>query len=106
TLAIQGAESLGLDPQGNLVLHTSGGDLEQHVPAAYQEINGLRHDVSVQYLRKGADEVGFTIGAYDPSQPLVIDPVLVYSTYLGGARGANPGGIAVDAAGNVYVAGA
>ena len=71
----------------------------------YQEVGGVRQAVAGQYVLEGDGQVGFAVGSYDRSQPLVIDPVLSYSTYLGGS-GADQGyGIAVDAAGNAYVTG-
>ena len=94
-----------LDGQGNLVLHTAGGDVVEHAPVVYQEIGGVRQPVSGQFVLEGDGQVGFAVGAYDHSQPLVIDPVLSYSTYLGGSGDDDGYGIAVDAAGNAYVTG-
>jgi hypothetical protein len=105
-LAISGAESMTLDDQGDLVLHTSGGDVLEHAPVVYQDSGGIRQPVSGQFVLEGDGQVGFAVGAYDHSQPLVIDPVLSYSTYLGGTTGGGVGyGIAVDAAGDAYVTG-
>jgi hypothetical protein len=104
-LAIDGAESMTLDDQGNLVLHTSGGDVLEHAPVVYQDTSGDRQPVSGQFMLDGDGQVCFALGAYDHSQPLVIDPVLTYSTYLGGSRGDTGAGVAVDAAGNAYVTG-
>jgi len=107
-LAFQGAEGIALDSQGDLVLHTGGGDVIEHAPVLYQESNGVRQAVSGHYLLEGNGQVGFQVGAYDPARPLVIDPVysLVYSTYLGGNKADTAGyGIAVDGAGDAYVTG-
>ena len=71
----------------------------------YQESGGVRQSVSGQYVLEGDGQVGFAVGAYDHSQPLVIDPVLSYSTYLGGSSLRQGYGIAVDTAGNAYVTG-
>ncbi len=104
-LRFQGQESLALDAQGNLLIHTAGGDVVEHAPILYQEVAGVRQAVSGQYVLEGADQVGFAVGTYDTSKPLTIDPVLSYSTYLGGS-GIDEGlGIAVDSAGSAYVTG-
>lgn len=100
-----GASRLEIDKQGNLLLHTQKGVLRQHRPIVYQEINGHQKAIAGSYVLLG-QEVGFKVGAYDPSQRLVIDPVLSYSTYLGGSSGDLGRAIAVDLQGNVYVAGA
>jgi hypothetical protein len=102
-LRFDGAERLTLDGQGNLVVHTTGGETIQHAPVLYQEIQGSRTPVSGAYVLQGQDQVDFQVGTYDPTKPLVIDPVfsLVYSTYLGGRAFA----IALDSAGNAYVTG-
>src|SRR5438132_8986691 len=105
-LAFQGAQAMTLDSQGNLVLHTTGGDVVEHAPVLYQEVGGVRQAVSGQYVLEGNGQVGFAVGGYDVSQALVIDPVLGYSTYLGGSGNQDVGqGIAVDSAGNAYLTG-
>jgi hypothetical protein len=94
-----------LDQAGNLVLHTAGGDLVQHAPVAYQEIDGATHAVSSRFVVGPRGGVGFRVGQYDHSKPLVIDPSLSYSTYLGGRNNDVGTGIAVDSSGNTYVVG-
>ncbi|HEV2492825.1 MAG TPA: SBBP repeat-containing protein [Terriglobia bacterium] len=66
---------------------------------------GNRKLVEGRYILKGAHEVGFEVATHDPAQPLVIDPVLTYSTYLGGSRSDFGTGIAVDSSGDAYVTG-
>jgi hypothetical protein len=105
-LAIHGAESVSLDDQGELLLHTRGGDVTEQAPVVYQMVNGTRRTVSGRFVLEGKNQVGFHVGAYDPSRPLVIDPTLSYSTYLNGSG--NPGAgisIAVDSSGNAYITG-
>ncbi len=104
-LAVRGATGLRLDSQGTLVIETQGGAVRQDAPVAYQEINGVRRPVAARYVLLGARQVGLALGAYDRGQPLVIDPVLSYATYLGGSGVDQGTGIAVDGSGNVYVAG-
>ncbi|MGH8594524.1 MAG: SBBP repeat-containing protein, partial [Gammaproteobacteria bacterium] len=106
TLSFEGADRLEIDTRGELVLHTAGGDLRMHKPLIYQEVEGVRQPIAGGYVRKNERQVGFEIAAYDRARPLVIDPVLVYSTYLGG-NGFDGGiGIAVDDSGQAYVTGA
>src|SRR5439155_938222 len=94
-----------LDAQGNLVLHTAGGDVVEQAPVLYQDTGGARQAVAGSYVLQGSNQVGFAVGAYDRRQALVIDPVLSYSTYLGGLGAESGLGIAVDATGNAYVTG-
>jgi Beta-propeller repeat len=103
-LNIRGSESMEVDAHGDLVLRTAGGIIRQRAPVIYQEIDRRRHEIAGRYVLRGAHEIGFDVAAYDSSRPLVIDPVLVYSTYLGG-HGGEGGLIAVDGAGNAYLAG-
>jgi uncharacterized protein (TIGR03437 family) len=101
-LLYEGAERVRVDAQGDLAL---GGGMRQHKPRIYQEAAGVRREIPGGYVVKGRNQVGFQVGAYDRSRPLVIDPVLSYSTYLGGTKWNQASGIAVDASGNVYIIG-
>jgi len=105
-LRFEGADRLEVDAQGDLVLHTAGGTVRQHKPVIYQEIDGVRRDIAGGYVLGETRSVSFKVAAYDRSRTLVIDPVLVYSTYLGGSSFDQGNGIAVDTLGNAYVTGA
>jgi hypothetical protein len=104
-LSVQGAQGVSLDAQGNLVLHAAGGDVVQHAPVVYQDVGGQRQAVTGQFVLDGNGQVAFQVGAYDRGAPLVIDPVLAYSTYLGGSSQEQSNGIAVDSAGDTYITG-
>jgi len=104
-LGVEGAERIRLDGGGNLVLVTKAGDVVQKKPVAYQEVEGVKRPVESQYRIVGRKEVRLTVGAYDSQYPLVIDPLLVYSTYLGGSAIDEPRGVAVDDTGAIYVTG-
>jgi hypothetical protein len=103
-LDFQGATKAALDRSGDIVLHTAAGDLRWHKPIAYQEVHGDRKLIACSYVRKG-QRLGFRVGAYDPARPLIIDPVLEYSTYLGGSVHDEAHAIAADSRGNAYVTG-
>ena len=105
TLAFEGAREVHIDARGELVLRVEGGEVRQHKPVVYQEVAGVKQEVAGRYVMKGTRQVGFRVAAYDPSRPLIIDPVLVYSTYLGGSGTETGQGIAVDGAGSAYVTG-
>jgi hypothetical protein len=77
----------------------------QPVPYAYQEDEGGKHQVACAYVLHDENSVGFEMGAYDPSQALVIDPVLAYSRLMGGSALELPHSMVLDSAGNLYVAG-
>lgn len=107
--AFEGARQMRLNARGDLVLRTSGGEVLQHKPIIYQEVSGSRQAIDGRYIMKGRNQIGFQIAKYDASLPLVIDPPLAYSTFLGGGLGGvadqRPTGIAVDSSGNAYVTG-
>ncbi len=93
---IDGADGLGIDDAGNLLIHTAGGDLVEKAPTIYQDVDGQRVPVAGHFVLEGAIASALPLGAYDASLPLVIDPVLDYSTYLGGSDDDVGVGIAVD----------
>jgi hypothetical protein len=104
-LEIKGASTIRIDAEGSLILKTEAGEFYFQVPVAYQQDEGRRVPVAGSYSVTNANRVQFHLANYDSRKPLVIDPVLLYSTYLGGSGSEDPSGIAVDVAGNVYVAG-
>ncbi len=105
-LKFAGADSVKVEAEtGDLLIGAGGQIVRQHKPVVYQEVAGERREVAGHYAVQGSQRVGFEIGEYDAQLPLIIDPVLVYSTYLGGSGEDTGGTIAVDASGNAYVAG-
>ena len=103
-LDFDGIQTERLDAEGNLVLSTSAGDITQKKPAAYQEVDGVRTEVAGRYVIKGKHRAGITVGTYDRSRELVIDPPLAFSTFIG-SDSSHVDGIAVDSSGSVYATG-
>ena len=108
------AAPIHLDANGDLTLQTEGGELRFHQPRIYQDINGSKQPVAGRYVLLDSEtadagprtqQVGFAVATYDLSKPLIIDPVLVYSTLLGGSNDDYGLSIAVDTEGNAYVTG-
>lgn len=105
-LDVRGARKLRINAQGNVMLSVPAGEVELQKPAAYQESNGERREIAGNYTVSKNNRITFALGEYDRSQPLIIDPILSYSTYLGGSGDDAIYGIAVDSSGNAWVAGA
>lgn len=104
-LKVDGAEGLSLSEQGNLVARVNGNEFSFHKPYAYQLIHGKRVPVEVEYALDGTNKASLHINDYDKRRELVIDPMLTYSTFLGGSQADSGNGIAIDSTGNAYVAG-
>lgn len=104
-LNFDGAENVSVDANGNLVIKTANTELVQQKPFAYQEIDGQKREVTSRYVVSEDNTVKFELGEYDTSQTLVIDPTLLYSTYLGGTAFDSVNDIAADSQGNAYVVG-
>jgi hypothetical protein len=105
TMNFSGSDRLEVNSVGDLIVNTGGAVVMQRKPVIYQELRGKRQEISGRYVLLGSQEIGFNVESYDTAKPLIIDPVLEYSTFLGG-RGFDSGGpIAVDRGGNIYVAG-
>lgn len=105
TLGFDGCDEVRVDADGDLILRTPIGDVRQRKPVVYQVAGAGKEPVEARYVLTGSREVGVRVGAYDRSRELVIDPLLIFSTYLGDTRHEEANGIAVDDAGNAYVTG-
>src|ERR1700735_5027177 len=109
-LNIEGARRMKVDSNGNLARWLAKGDVELQKPIVYQDVNGKRQVIGAQYALNENHHVTFSVSKYDESKPLIIDPVLVYSTYLGQSPvpttlGDAGFGVAVDGSGDTYVTG-
>jgi sugar lactone lactonase YvrE len=106
---------LQIAADGDLVIHLGGGEVRFHKPVVYQPVinhgqwpadSGERTVVEGHYVLTASNQVRFALGPYDHTRLLVIDPALIYSTYLGGSSYDYGSAIAVDSSGSAYVAGA
>jgi hypothetical protein len=102
--------SLRIDSDGDLVINLAGSEVRFHKPVVYQPAAnraaaGAPTAIAGRYVLRTDNQVGFELATYDHSRALVIDPALVYSTYLGGHSDDQAYGIAVDSKGSAYVTG-
>lgn len=104
-IRFRGADQVALDPQGDLILSLGADEIRQPKPLIYQNVQGVRKEIAGGYWLSDPQTVRFEIAPYDHRLPLVIDPVLSYSTYYGGTGLDAAYGVAVDPNGFVYVAG-
>ena len=103
-LEFGGAEKIELQ-NGDLVIDGQDGGIRLTAPTVYQEVVGHRQPVDGRFILRGQNRVGFAVGAYDKSRELIIDPLLIFSTYFGGSGDEHNSQIAVDGAGNIFLAG-
>ena len=89
---------------GDLLIMAGGREVRLHRPVVYQNI-ATRRAVEAQYVLRAHNLIGFKLGPYDHHQPLIIDPVLTYSTFVGGSSNEGAWAIAVDSSGNAYITG-
>jgi hypothetical protein len=104
-LSISGARKLELNSQGDVMMSVAGGNVALQKPVVYQEVNGQRREIAGNYTIASDHQIRFAVAAYDHTQALTIDPVLNYSTYVGGEGFDAANGIALDSGGNAYIAG-
>jgi hypothetical protein len=105
TLKIEGAEKLALNSHGDLILHVPDGNAKFQKPTIYQMVGTERREIAGIYALASGNRVTFSVAKYDRSLPLVIDPLLTYSTFLGGSGDESGQGIAVDSNGDAFIAG-
>src|SRR5882762_6879434 len=106
-LTLKGARKVRVDSNGDLILSLADGQVIFQKPVLYQNVRGQRKQIEGGYSLAGKQRVTFAVSEYDRSEPLIIDPVLNYSTYLGGSApiGDAGSGIAVDSLGDAFVTG-
>lgn len=104
-LRINGTRKLSVNSCGDLTLAVANGEVVLQKPLVYQVVEGGRRGVGGEYAIGSDHLVRFEVGPYDRSKPLILDPVLNYSTYLGGGAADTGSAIAVDGAGNAFIAG-
>ena len=102
---IDGAELVRIDELGEMVISAGDAQITLLAPVLYQEHEGGRRHVAGRFELRSDGHFGFWVGAYDPSLPLVIDPINRYATYLGGTGSDEAFDIAVDGQGNAYITG-
>ena len=102
---IRGTKNLRINANGDLAMQVAHGEVDLQKPVIFQERDGQKTEIAGNYAIAGNGSVKVVVDKYDTTQPLIIDPVLDYSTFLGGSSDDIANGIAVDAAGDAYVAG-
>jgi Beta-propeller repeat/FG-GAP-like repeat len=96
--------ALRIEPNGDLLVSAGGREIRLRKPVVYQD-SSARHVVEAHYVLRSHRRIGIKVGPYDRQKPLIVDPVLTYSTYLGGSSNDAAVSIAVDSSGNAYVTG-
>jgi hypothetical protein len=103
---VSGARRIRRDKSGDLILPLTDREIRWRKPTVYQEHDGTRQQIEGRYVIKHGRRVGFEVASYDSHKPLIIDPAVSYSTYLGGATNLSSAyAVAVDTSGNAYLTG-
>ncbi len=105
SLHVEGADQLQVDAQGDLVLKVGDAEIRQHKPVIYQEVQGTMKPVVGGYRLLDKHTAGFWVADYNHNLPLVIDPELGFSSFLGGSALDVAWSVALDPTGDIYVAG-
>jgi hypothetical protein len=105
SMRVDGAERISLQPDGSVKLAAADGAMQLRAPVVYQGSGAGRKLIAANYDLARGNEIRFRIGAYDHGLPLVIDPMLVYSTFFGGSGEDAILAAKIDASGNFYVTG-
>lgn len=103
-IAWEGASELSVDDSGALVLRAAGVELRQSAPVVFQETGADREAVAGAWALDGSG-AALRVGSYDAARPLVIDPVITYSTYVGQSSYETARDVALDSTGAAYIAG-
>ncbi|AKB33736.1 cell surface protein [Methanosarcina siciliae HI350] len=98
---VLGADSIHVADDGSLVITTDDSNVTMAAPKAYQDGNSVK----VIYHVLDNETYGFSMGEYDRSRTLLIDPFINYSTYFGGNDSEIVYGIKVDGKGNIHITG-
>jgi hypothetical protein len=104
-MKIAGADRISISPNGDLVMNTAGREVQLERPRIYQRDRNTELPVNGAYFLASANEVGLRLGSYDRARELIIDPVLQYSTFLGGTTSDAANAIAVDSNGDAFITG-
>ncbi len=100
-----GVDKISINANGDMALKAGDEEILQPGPVIYQVVQGIRKEIHGGFKLLDARTIGFSVGDYDHTLPLVIDPILSYSTYFGGNGNDAAGALAVDTSGFVYMAG-
>ena len=104
-LRVEGAERVSVDGVGNLLIESAAGVLRHQRPKAFQVFHGRIAEVGVSFRIVSPGRIGFIVPHYDSELPIMIDPAITYSSFLGGSGWDAAYGVATDTAGNVYITG-
>jgi len=104
-IQVEGTEQMQIDERGDLLLKVGENVIRQKRPILYQMQEGRKREIEGRYKLRDSNIIAFEIGSYDPALPLIIDPVLAYSTFIGGLAAEAGRAIALDKSGNIFIAG-